>query len=146
METSLIATLGLLALGVIGGLVFKVLQGKGRRVNTRELIDLRKLRATNNGLPINEYGKKATLVQFSTEYCGQCPGVRRTLSQLEYRLGGMSFAEVDITERLDLAAHFNISQTPTVFLLDERGRLIYRIGGVPKMNQLMQELEKLGVK
>lgn len=146
METSLIATLGLLALGVLVGVVFKVLQGKGRRVSSREIIDLGKLKAKNNALPITDYGKKATLVQFSTEYCGQCPGVRRTLSQLEYRLGGLRFAEVDITERLDVAAHFNISQTPTVFLLDEKGHLIYRMGGVPKMHQLMEELEKLGVK
>jgi thiol-disulfide isomerase/thioredoxin len=146
VETSLIATLGLLALGVLVGVVFKVLQGKGRRVSSREIIDLGKLKAKNNALPITDYGKKATLVQFSTEYCGQCPGVRRTLSQLEYRLGGLRFAEVDITERLDVAAHFNISQTPTVFLLDDKGHLIYRMGGVPKMNQLMEELEKLGVK
>ena len=146
METSLIATLGLLALGVIGGISFKVLQGKGRKVSSKEIIDLGKLKANNNGLRTTEYGKKATLVQFSTSYCGQCPGVKRTLSQLEYRLGGLSFAEVDITERLDVAAHFNISQTPTVFLLNDKGHLIYRMGGVPKMNQLMQELEKLGVK
>ncbi len=146
METSLIATLSLLALGVIGGVVFKSLQGKGRRVSSQEIVDLAKLKAHNNELPITEYGKKATLVQFSTQYCGQCPGVKRTLSQLEYRLGGLRFAEVDITERLDVAAHFNISQTPTVFLLDEKGHLIYRMGGVPKMNQLMEELGKLGVK
>ena len=146
METSLIATLGLLALGVIGGITFKVLQGKGRKVSSKEIVDLEKLKASSNGLPATEYGKKATLVQFSTSYCGQCPGVKRTLSQLEYRLGGLSFAEVDITERLDVAAHFNINQTPTVFLLNDKGHLIYRMGGVPKMNQLMQELEKLGVK
>ena len=146
METTLIATLGLLTAAVVGGISFKMLQGRGRKVSSKEVIDLGKLKAKNNGLPTTEYGKKATLVQFSTDYCGQCPGVKRTLSQLEYRLGGLRFAEVDITERLDLAAHFNISQTPTVFLLDEKGKLIYRMGGVPKMNQLMEELQKLGVK
>jgi len=146
VETTLIATLGLLTAAVVGGISFKMLQGRGRKVSSKEVIDLGKLKANNNGLPTTEYGKKATLVQFSTDYCGQCPGVKRTLSQLEYRLGGLRFAEVDITERLDLAAHFNISQTPTVFLLDEKGKLIYRMGGVPKMNQLMEELQKLGVK
>jgi thiol-disulfide isomerase/thioredoxin len=146
VETSLIATLGLLLAAVIGGTIYKYLQGKGRRVSSAEVIDLRKLRATSNGLPVTEYGKKATLVQFSTEYCGQCPGVKRTLSQLAYRTGGLAFAEVDITERLDLAAHFSISQTPTVFLLDDTGHVIYRVGGIPKMNQLTDELQKLGVK
>ena len=142
----MIATLGLLLAAVIGGTIYKYLQGKGRRVSSAEVIDLRKLRATSNGLPITEYGKKATLVQFSTEYCGQCPGVKRTLSQLAYRSGGLAFAEVDITERLDLAAHFSISQTPTVFLLDDSGRVIYRVGGIPKMNLLTEQLQKLGVK
>jgi thiol-disulfide isomerase/thioredoxin len=146
VETSLIATLGLLLSAVIGGISYKYFQGKGRRVSSAEVIDLRKLRATSNGLPVTEYGKKATLVQFSTEYCGQCPGVKRTLSQLAYRTGGLAFAEVDITERLDLAAHFSVSQTPTVFLLDDTGHVIYRVGGIPKMNQLTDELQKLGVK
>jgi thiol-disulfide isomerase/thioredoxin len=146
VETSLIATLGLLLAAVIGGTIYKYFQGKGRRVSSAEVIDLRKLRATSNGLPVTEYGKKATLVQFSTEYCGQCPGVKRTLSQLAYRTGGLAFAEVDITDRLDLAAHFSISQTPTVFLLDDTGHVIYRVGGIPKMNQLTDELQKLGVK
>lgn len=126
--------------------MFKTLQGKGRRVSSTEVISLGKLRATSNGLPVSEYGKKATLVQFSTRYCGQCPAVKRTLSQLAYRSGGLDFAEVDITDRLDVAAHFNISQTPTVFLLDHSGRVIFRVGGVPKMQQLTDELQKLGVK
>ena len=146
METSLVAPLLLLALAITLGAAFKLLQGKGRRVSSAEIIDLEKLKATSNGLPATEYGKKATLVQFSTEYCGQCPGVRRTLAQLEYRMGGLGFVEVDITERLDVAAHFNINQTPTIFLLNQKGQLIYRIGGIPKMDQLNNELEKLGVK
>jgi thioredoxin-related protein len=58
----------------------------------------------------------------------------------------LAFAEVDITERLDLAAHFSISQTPTVFLLDDSGHVIYRVGGIPKMNLLTEQLQKLGVK
>lgn len=142
----MIATLGLVALALLSGLVFKVFQGRGHQVRKTETIDLAKLKAHRGGVPVTEYGKKATLVQFSTEYCGQCPGVRRALSQLEYRLGGLSFVEVDITERLDLAAHFNINQTPTVFLLNQKGSLVYRVGGVPKMNQLTEELRKLDVK
>lgn len=142
----MIATLGLLLAALIGGNLYKHFQGKGRRVSSTRLIDLQKLKATSNGLPVTEYGKKATLVQFSTEYCGQCPGVKRTLSQMAYRTGGLEFAEVDITERLDLAAHFSISQTPTVFLLNQSGRVVYRVGGIPRITQLTDELSKLGVK
>ena len=65
---------------------------------------------------------------------------------MEYRLGGLSHLEVDITERLDIAAHFGINQTPTVFLLNSKGELVYRVGGLPNLIKLNQELEKLGVK
>ena len=146
MDISLIAPIALVALATVAGLAFKVLNGRGHRVRSKDVIDLKKLGATSNSLPMTELGKKATLVQFPTEYCGQCPGVRRTLSQLAYRTGGLEFCEVDITDRLDVAARFSINQTPTVFLLDPRGKLVFRVGGVPKMNQLSDELEKLGVK
>lgn len=112
----------------------------------REKIDLDRLPTEKNGIPTNQLGKSATLVQFSTRYCGQCPAVRRQLSQLEYRLGGISFLEVDVTDRIDIAAHFGISQTPTVFVLNEKSELVYRIGGVPNLKTLNEELAKLGAK
>lgn len=111
-----------------------------------EKLDLVRLPTEKNGVPTKQLGKSATIIQFSTQYCGQCPGVRRQLAQLEYRLGGLSFLEVDITERIDIAAHFSISQTPTVFVLNDRSELVYRIGGVPNLQLLTKELEKLGAK
>lgn len=145
MET-LIASLSLVVLGTLAGLSIKFLQGKGHKVANHEVVDLSRLPATQNGLPNAQLGSKATLLQFSTEYCGQCPGVRRQLARLAYRLGGLSHLEVDITERLDIAAHFKISQTPTVLLLDGRGEIVFRFGGLPNLQRLSQELERLGVK
>lgn len=146
MDISLIAPIALVALASVAGIAYKLLSGRGHKVKSKDVIDLVKLGATNNSHPMTQLGKKATLVQFTTEYCGQCPGVRRTLSQLAYRTGGLEFCEVDITNRLDVAARFSISQTPTVFLLDAQGKLVFRVGGVPKMKQLNEELVKLGVK
>lgn len=142
-----LSLVGLLLLGaLVAGISYRFLHGRGHKVARKQAIDLKRLGATKNGVAASSLGKKATLVQFSTEYCGQCPGVRRQLAQLEYRLGGLSHVEVDITERIDIAAHFNISQTPTIFVLDSKGEIVYRVGGVPKMPLLMTELEKLGVK
>ena len=135
----------LLGLGVIVGIFYKVFSGRGRRVTTSEVVSLKKLRATKNNFPIDELGTKATLLLFSTEYCGQCPAVKRQLAQMEYRNGGLLFIEADITNRLDLAAHFSVSQTPTIFILDPTGRIVFRIGGVPKTNVLTTELAKLGI-
>jgi len=143
---SLLAVVYLLLIATALGLGYRFLRGRGRRVINQKKIDLARLSPTKNGIQTSELGKKATLLQFSTTYCGQCPGVRRQLAQMEYRLGGLSHLEVDITERLDIAAHFGINQTPTVFLLNSKGELVYRVGGVPNLIKLNQELEKLGVK
>ena len=143
---SLYLVLALLALATLAGLVFRATRGRGRELSGSVEIDLERLPTEKNGVPTKVLGKRATLVQFSTEYCGQCPGVRRQLAQIEYRHGDVSFLEVDITDRMDIAAHFNVSQTPTVFVLNSQSNLVYRVGGVPNLQQLNEELAKLGAK
>lgn len=138
--------LGLLGLTLIAGIFYKVSAGSGRSVTRSAAIDLASIGAHKNGFAVQELGKSATLLQFSTEYCGQCPSVRRSLSQIEYRTGGVLHAEVDLTDRLDLAAKFNISQTPTVFVLNSKGQVTFRVSGVPKAGLIQQELAKLGIK
>lgn len=127
------------------GFAYKFFSGRGHSVRHSETIDLKKLKASKDGFPVTEFGKKATLIQFSTEYCGQCPGVRRSLSQLGLQDEALLYVELDITNRLELAAHFSISQTPTVFVLDNLGKIKFRVGGVPKPRIIQLELEKLGV-
>ena len=143
--SSVLFALALIVTSSIAGFLIKVLSGRGHQVSRQQKISLERLHAEKNGFPIRDFGKKATLIQFSTEYCGQCPGVRRALSQIEYRNGGVSFIEVDLTDRLDLAAHFSISQTPTVFVLNPSGEITFRISGAPKPGVIQAELEKLGV-
>lgn len=139
-------TPGLVLLALALGLAYRFLGGRGHRVRKSEAIDLKKLGATRDGLPVKVFGKKATLLQFSAEYCAICPGVSRAFGKLEYRYGNLKHIEVDITNRLDLAAHFNINQTPTTFLLNEKGEIVFRVSGAPKLDLLTKELEKLGVK
>jgi thiol-disulfide isomerase/thioredoxin len=138
--------LGLFGLTLMAGIFYKISSGSGRRVQRSQAIDLVAIGAAKNGFPVKELGKSATLLQFSTEYCGQCPAVRRSLSQIEYRTGGVLHAEVDLTDRLDLAAKFKVSQTPTVFILNGKGEVTFRVSGVPKAGLIQQELAKLGIK
>ena len=142
-NTTLWLSLGLVALTLLVGGGLKLATGRGKVVDSSEVIDLARIGATKNGFPFSELGKKATLLQFSTQYCGQCPGVARSLAQLEYRDGGLRHVEVDITERIELAAHFSVSQTPTIFILDSTGRIRSKISGVPKPGAILQELERL---
>jgi thiol-disulfide isomerase/thioredoxin len=143
LNPALLSGLILLALSLAAGVWLKFSAGRGKRVSTHEIIDLSKLKVKKGKSQVKTFGKKATLLQFSTEYCGICPGVSRQLHQLEYRNGGLLHLEVDITERLDLAAHFAITQTPTIFILDKHGALKFRVSGAPKPRVIQNELEKL---
>ena len=146
MDSTIALSIALIVLATIAGLVYRFFRGRGRSVSGAQCIKLQKLKILKDGEEISEFGKEATVVLFSTEYCGQCPAVRRSLTKLEYRKGGLLFIEVDITNRINLAAHFNISQTPTVFILNPAGEIRFRIGGTPKPKTIETEIEKLGVK
>lgn len=134
----------LLALALAAGAWLKFSAGRGKHVSSLEVIDLTKLKASKGKTTVKSFGKKATLLQFSTEYCGQCPGVRRHLTDLEKQTPGLLYLDVDITDRLDLAAHFSVSQTPTVFVLNPKGEIKFRVAGTPKPGIIQNELKKLG--
>jgi thiol-disulfide isomerase/thioredoxin len=85
----------------------------------------------------------ATLVQFSTEYCAQCPATRRLLSQVARERGAVAHLDVDLTSDPELARRLGIVQTPTVFVLDGTGRLVGRIGGAPRRDELVAVLDTL---
>lgn len=146
MDSTIALSIALIAVATLAGLVYRFFRGRGHSVSGAQCIKLEKLKILKDGEEITKFGKEATVVLFSTEYCGQCPAVRRSLAKLEYRKGGLLFIEVDITNRINLAAHFNISQTPTVFILNPAGEIRFRIGGTPKTTTIETELEKLGVK
>jgi thiol-disulfide isomerase/thioredoxin len=146
VDSTIALSIALIEVATLAGLVYRFFRGRGHSVSGAQCIKLEKLKILKDGEEITKFGKEATVVLFSTEYCGQCPAVRRSLAKLEYRKGGLLFIEVDITNRINLAAHFNISQTPTVFILNPGGEIRFRIGGTPKPKTIETELEKLGVK
>jgi thiol-disulfide isomerase/thioredoxin len=146
VDSTIALSIALIFVATLTGLGYRFFHGRGHSVSGAQRIKLEKLQIHKNGEEITKFGKEATVILFSTEYCGQCPAVRRSLAKLEYRKGGLLFIEADITHRIDLAAHFNISQTPTVFVLNPAGEIRFRVGGAPKPKTIETELEKLGVK
>lgn len=78
------------------------------------------------------FGDRATLVQFSTEFCSRCPSTERMLRTVASGIVGVDVAVVDLTSRQDLAARFRVTQTPTVLVLDAAGRQLARSAGVPQ--------------
>ena len=133
----------LVAFGLVAGFWWKARTGRAKLVRSGELVDLSKLKATEAGKPVQSFGKVATLLQFSTEVCSSCVATARLFRDLEKHTPGLKHIEVDITDRMELAAHFSIMQTPTTLILDKHGMVKARIGGAPRPNVVAEELKKL---
>jgi thiol-disulfide isomerase/thioredoxin len=123
---------GLVALATILGLVWKARNGLVRHVSGDVV-----------RLPEVPLEGKATLLQFSTEVCAPCVPTRRVLSQIAATTDGVSHVDLDLTHRPDIAARFNVLQTPTTLILDRTGHIRARIGGAPKPADVRAALEEI---
>ncbi|MFB9429083.1 TlpA family protein disulfide reductase [Streptoalloteichus tenebrarius] len=85
-------------------------------------------------------GEGVTLVQLSSTFCAPCRHARVLLSDLADRTEGLRHVEIDLTERPELAARLRVYRTPTTLALDESGRELLRVGGVPKRDALLDAL------
>ena len=88
-------------------------------------------------------GKKATILQFKTQYCSVCPGVKRQIEDLIKNDKGISFYEIDAVENLDLAKKLHVKSSPTILFFSEEGLEEGRIIGAPKKGELRNTLEKI---
>ena len=139
-ETKVIIVVALLAAATTAGLIWRARTGRAKSVSGGEVIDLAELGAIKNGLPVTKFGKKATFLQFSSEFCTMCKQTARLYGELEKIHDDVLHIEVDITDRLDLANKFNILQTPTTLVLDSHGRVTSRIGGAVKQQTIEDEI------
>src|ERR1700712_4615751 len=117
--------LALVALATALGLVWQSRNGRisaPSRRRSQDAVDL----------PEVARGEKATLLQFSTEVCAPCVPTRRVLGQIADSTDGVSHVDLDLTHRPDIAAQFNVLQTPTTLILDRAGVIRARIGGAPR--------------
>jgi len=95
------------------------------------------------GVDPGSFGERITLVQFSTAYCSRCPATARRLGELAAGSPGVRHLEIDLTDDPELAARFAVLQTPTTLVLDGDGRQHARIGGPPRMNELVELVDSL---
>lgn len=133
---ALLVLSALLAVTVGLGVFLRWQQNRPRRRNPDEIIDPRRLGAT-------ALGERATLLQFSTQTCGRCPGVHRTLGEIARERAGVLHLDIDLTDRPDIAQHFHVLQTPTTFVLDGRGTIHTRFGGAPSRGVVELELDRV---
>lgn len=130
---------GLVVLAALLGLLLRRRDGRVRAVTGSG----EQVRPGDLGIAGAAFGRDATLVQFSTELCARCPGVRRLLTGLADARDGVAHVDVDLTHRPDVARRFRILQTPTTLLVDSSGLVRARIAGAPARGQVETELTRL---
>ncbi len=92
------------------------------------------LTAADLGAPL---GERATLVQFSTEFCTYCGPTRELLTEVARARDGLAFVEIDAAERLDLARRLNVYSTPTVLVLAADGSIARRASGQQRKSDVL---------
>lgn len=126
----ILAVLVVVATGV--GLVWRSRNGR-----LRAQADGDWLTASDLGVSL---GARATLVQFSTTFCQPCRATRVVLRQVSDQLDGVAHVEIDAEARLDLVRRLDIMRTPTVLVLDSRGRVVRRASGAPRKADVLAAL------
>ncbi|MCR0991485.1 thioredoxin family protein [Streptomyces albidoflavus] len=87
-----------------------------------------------------ELGERATLVQFSTAFCQPCRATRRVLDDVAALVPGVRHVEIDAEAHLDLVRAVGVERTPTVLILDGRGRVALRATGAPRKADVLAGL------
>lgn len=136
--SAILVVLGLIAVSTVLGVIWK--RRTGRVASTAG--DAQIVRPADVGAQ-QPFGERATLLQFSTEFCAYCPATRRVLGAIAERTDGVAHVDVDLTHSPELAQRFRVLQTPTTLLLDERGAVRGRIGGAPRRDELEASLASI---
>lgn len=88
-------------------------------------------------------GARATLLQFSSAFCAPCRTTRVVLGEVSQQTDGVVHLEVDAESHLDLVRRLDIMRTPTVLVLDARGRVVQRASGAPRKADVLAVLDAL---
>ena len=126
---------GLVALATALGLLWKAQNGRVRVAAGDTSLSARDVAGT--------LGARATLLQFSSEVCAPCVTTHRVLGDVAAQTTGVAHVAVDVATRPDLVSRFNILQTPTTLVLDDRGVVRARIGGAARPDTVRAELARI---
>jgi thioredoxin-related protein len=127
---------GVISVSTIFGLFLHFTRGKMTKKYSKEVF-FKEL-----GLVLT-LGKKATILQFKTEFCSVCPGVKRQINELIKHDTDIAFYEIDAVEKIELAKKLHVKSSPTILFFTEDGLEEGRIIGVPKKNEVKNTLEKI---
>jgi thiol-disulfide isomerase/thioredoxin len=117
--------------------------GLTRRRRDGKLTERRPVQVTaaQLGQPL---GARATLLQFSSEFCAPCRATRQILGEVASGTDGVTHVEVDAAERLDLVRLLDVRRTPTVFVLGPDGQVTRAGSGLMRRTEVLAALEEAG--
>jgi thiol-disulfide isomerase/thioredoxin len=130
--------LGLVVVATVVGLVWRSRTG---RVVARS--GEGRVTPSEVGTTASAFGTKATLLQFSTQFCAPCRTTARVLGEIGSARDGVEHVEIDLTDRPDLARRFSVLQTPTTLVLDGKGTVRARIGGAARPTEVRAAIDDL---
>jgi len=116
-----LALVALVAFATLLGLGWRWQNGRGRTTSGTHSVS-----AVELGTPL---GRRATLLQFSSELCAPCRSTHAVLASLAADSHDVVHVDVDVATSEALTRRFNVLQTPTTLVLDHRGVVRARIGG-----------------
>ena len=89
------------------------------------------------------YGRRVTILQFSTTFCSQCRAAKALISDVVKDEKDISYLEIDAESNLALVRKVDVRSTPTTIFLDKDGYEIARATGAPKRDQLQKVIASL---
>lgn len=126
--------LGVLALGLVAGLLLRARDG---RIRTRK--DTKRALPAPVAQALDPNGR-VTLVQISTSFCAPCRHAKAVLTPLAERTEGLSHVELDVTDQPEVAQALGVLRTPTTVAFTPDGEELLRVSGVPKAEELLAAL------
>ncbi|QIZ35047.1 thioredoxin family protein [Saccharopolyspora sp. ASAGF58] len=127
---------------LVFGVVWQAREGKVRaKTGERNVLDKlpEGLRQRLADAPDDD--AKVTLLQLSTTFCAPCRHTRILLADFVQRTDGVRHVEVDLTDHPEWSTPLRVHRTPTTLVLDGAGRELFRVGGVPRRDELATALQ-----
>lgn len=127
-----LVAVGTLVLAGAAGLLLRARSGRVGRAKASAL--------PTEVLAVLDPAASVTLVQFSTTFCAPCRHTRVLLGDLAERTPGLAHADIDLTDRPELAARMAVLRTPTTVAVSSGGAELLRVTGLPRRDELLSAL------